>query len=130
MAILISLYIWSFLVITLLPLFVVYSAVWILVWPFDRYKTVTHYFTALWAQLYLTINPGWTLAIVPIILQGASDALPKKGLLFKVRQRFTIRVLDEISADTVTRMELSPLIAHTWTLMDDCIRHIKPRLQE
>jgi len=247
MSILISVYIWSFLVLTLLPLFIAYAVIWILVWPIDKNKTVTHYFTALWARLYLTINPGWTLfienreklnravpcilvsnhqsiidialllqlcikfrwvskieltvvpvlgwvirmnkhivvrrgdkqsvvlmaeackrslaegipvfmfpegtrsangklgafkegafilakeagvAIVPIILDGASDALPKKGFLFKVHQRFTIRVLDEISPDTVSGLELAPLMVHTWNLMDESIRNLNPNLQQ
>jgi 1-acyl-sn-glycerol-3-phosphate acyltransferase len=213
----------------------VYAVIWILVLPFDRYKTITHFYTAIWARLYLSINPGWSVVIenreklspsapvilvsnhqsildialllqlrikfrwvskielmevpvlgwvirmnrhivvrrgdrqsvvnmaeacrsslaegipvfmfpegtrsvdgnlqpfkdgafilaketgmpiLPVILLGASRALPKKGLIFRGKQQFIIRVLDEIPADTVRLLELEPLIAHTWNIMD------------
>jgi 1-acyl-sn-glycerol-3-phosphate acyltransferase len=60
---LISLLIWSFILFTLLPLFILYMIIWILLIPFDPKKNTTHFFTTIWTRLYLTFNPGWNLRI-------------------------------------------------------------------
>ncbi len=230
----VSLYIWVFIVITILPLFLLYIVIWILVYPFDRKKKITHYYTVVWTRVYLTINPGWKIRvedrqkinrskhyilvsnhqsiidialllqlrinfrwiskielarfpfvgwviwmndhivvrrgdkqsvvkmaeackkslsqgvsvfmfpegtrtrngaiqefkegafilardtripILPIVLDGANNALPKQGFWFRVNQVFTVRVLDEISTDTIKEFELPHLINHVRTVM-------------
>ena len=242
---LISLYIWAFIVVTLVPLFLLFCILWLLAFPFDRKNVVTHGYTTLWTRLYLTINPGWeirvenrervgndntyilvsnhqsiidialllqlrinfkwvskielarapfvgwviqmnnhilvrrgdkqsvakmaeackkTLAdgisvfmfpegtragngelqsfkegafilakdnrvpILPIVIDGPSKALPRKAFWFSMYQTFTVRVLDEIPADTIERSEISHLIEHTRDLMAaelDIIRNPK-----
>jgi len=225
----VSLYIWIFIVITIFPLFLLYFVIWILVFPFDRKKKTTHYFTVLWTRVYLTINPGWKIRvenrqkidrskhyimvsnhqsiidialllqlrinfrwiskielakfpfvgwviwmndhivvrrgdkqsvvkmaesckrslsqgisvfmfpegtrtrngniqefkegafilardtgvpILPIVLDGASSALPNKGFWFRANQVFSVRVLDEIPASAIKEFDLQHLIDH------------------
>ena len=226
---LISLYIWTFMLVTILPLFLLYCIIWLVVLPFDRKKLVTHCFTIGWTRLYLAINPGWRIQIegmdridkmkhyilisnhqsiidialllqlrvnfkwvskielagfpfvgwviwmndhilvrrgdkqsvvqmseackrslsegfsifmfpegtrtsdgeikpfkegafvmakdngipiLPVVLDGASKALPRKGFWFKAGQLFTIKVLDAIPAETVNELDLQELIHH------------------
>jgi 1-acyl-sn-glycerol-3-phosphate acyltransferase len=243
---LISVYIWIFIFVSIIPLFLIYFVIWGLCFPFDRNKRVSHYFMVLWTRLYLTINPFWKIRInhlerigkskkyilvsnhqsiidialllqlkfnfkwvskieldsvpfvgwviwlnnhilvrrgdkesvmkmaeackstldggisifmfpegtrtgngelqpfkegafilasdnqvpiLPVILDGSSKALPRKGFWFKVRQTFTISVLDEISIDTVAGFEVSQLVEHTRDLMArelEAIRTINP----
>jgi 1-acyl-sn-glycerol-3-phosphate acyltransferase len=240
--VLISAYIWGFFLITLIPLFLIYSTLWIVSRPFDRYGKITHYYTAGWAGLYLRINPwwritiedkekiplgipfvfianhqslldiallyqlyqpfkwiskpemfrtpviGWVLSmdrhimvrkgdkesilkmaeacrkslktgipvfmfpegtrsrdgilgpfregafilardtgvpIVPVILLGASDALPKKGLIFKGRQHFSIRILDIILPETINRLSSGALADFTHCIMADEMKRMQ-----
>jgi 1-acyl-sn-glycerol-3-phosphate acyltransferase len=227
---LISIYIWTFILVTILPLFVLYGVLWVLMVPFDRKKQVTHGYTVLWTRLYLTINPGWkirvegrekidssqpyiivsnhqsiidialllqlrinfkwvskvelarfpfvgwviwlndhilvrrgdkqsvvhmaeackknlysgvsvfmfpegtrtrsgdiqvfkegafilakdtSVAILPIVLDGASRALPKRGFWFRVNQVFTIRVMEAITSDTIKQLDHFQLLEYT-----------------
>jgi|WetSurMetagenome_2_1015567.scaffolds.fasta_scaffold75291_2 1-acyl-sn-glycerol-3-phosphate acyltransferase len=238
---LISIYIWSFLVVSLLPLFLVYLIIWLLVLPFDSRRIVTHYYTKFWARLYLLINPWWTLTIdnremadrskpvilvsnhqsimdialllqlnvqfrwvckvelvlipvvgwvirmnrhilvrrgdrqsvydmaeackrslsegisvymfpegtrtmygdlgpfkdgafilaketgteiMPVIIDGASVALPKKGLLFRGRQHFRIRVLKKIPGEVIQALSLEQLVKHTRDTMANGIKQL------
>ncbi len=57
------------------------------------------------------------IPILPIVLDGANNALPKQGFWFRVNQVFTVRVLDEISTDTIKEFELPHLINHVRTVM-------------
>jgi 1-acyl-sn-glycerol-3-phosphate acyltransferase len=243
---LISIYIWTFIIFSIFPLFLLYFIIWILVLPFDPGKTITHYYTALWTRLYLTINPGWKIhienrekinsrrhyiivanhqsiidialllqlrlnfkwvskkelamfpfvgwviwmnnhilvrrgdkqsvvqmaeacktslsagisilmfpegtrtgtgelkefkdgafilakdnnvPILPVVLDGASDALPRKGFWFRVNQTFRVTVLDEISPETINRLDLAQLLDHTRNHMADELKKMRmPRL--
>ena len=239
---LISVFIWSFIVLTILPLFLLYFIIWVLVFPFDRKKMITHYFTILWTRVYLTVNPGWRIRlenlekidrskhyilvsnhqsiidialllqlrinfrwiskielakfpfvgwviwmndhivvrrgdkqsvvkmaeackrsfsqgvsiimfpegtrtrngeiqefregafilakdtgvpIMPIVLEGAGSALPRKGFWFRVKQVFTVRVLDEIPVNTITRLNLQQLIDYVRNEMILELRQIR-----
>jgi 1-acyl-sn-glycerol-3-phosphate acyltransferase len=51
--------------------------------------------------------------ILPIVLEGASRALPRKGFWFRVNQTFIVSVLDEISSETVKQLDLVQLVDHT-----------------
>jgi 1-acyl-sn-glycerol-3-phosphate acyltransferase len=227
---LVSLYIWSFILVSLTPLFALYMLIWLIVFPFDRKHAVTQYYTILWTRLYLTCNPGWRLKvegrknigpgrnyifvsnhqsvidiallmqlnvnfrwvskielsrvpfvgwvirmnghilvrrgdkrsvtlmaescsdilkkgisvfifpegtrtsdgniqsfkegafilaktvhvpIVPVVIDGAGDALPRHGFWFQARQTFTVRILDEITVETVQSLDLTELISMT-----------------
>ena len=231
---LISLYIWGFLCITIIPLFLLFAFIWIVLFPFDHNKIVTHHYTALWARLYLAVNPWWKISIenkqkirrntpyilisnhqsildvalllqlyirfrwvskielvgvpvlgwvirmnkhivvrrgdkqsivqmaqackrslsegisifmfpegtrsedgtlkpfkdgafilakengvtiLPVLLDGASTALPRKSFFFRGRQHFRINVLDEITNETISKFTLEELIGHTWEIM-------------
>jgi len=67
-----TVYLWSALLITILPCFFLYSLVWIITMPFDRRRIIPHYATCLWAALYFAMAPGWKLDI-----EGKEDI--KKG---------------------------------------------------
>lgn len=239
---LVSLFIWSFIGLTLLPFFIFYLFVWIVSFPFDRKNAFSHYFTMLWTRLYLTFNPGWKLRvenrdkinrkkaciiisnhqsiidvalllqlnmnfrwvskielasvpfvgwviwmnnhilvrrgdkqsitnmaeacqkaisrgipvfmfpegtrtgngqilpfkegafilarendvpILPVVIDGTGDALPRHGFLFKVNQTFTIRVLDEISSETIETMEIPQLMDYTRIKMVDALNDLR-----
>jgi 1-acyl-sn-glycerol-3-phosphate acyltransferase len=238
---LVSIYIWGFLFITIIPMFIIYALIWIISYPFDPNKILTHYYTSLWAGLYLAINPGWKISIegkqninhmkphifisnhqslldvallfqlyikfkwvskielvkipvlgwvirmskhiivrrgdkesiiqmaeackkslsegisififpegtrsedgklrpfkdgafilaketgvsiLPVFLHGASTALPKKSFIFKGRQHIRIRVLEEITKDTINKLSLEELITHTWRIMSESLEQI------
>lgn len=240
--VLVSVYIWGFFLLSLIPLFLMYSTLWVVSRPFNRHGRVTHYYTAGWAGLYLGINPWWRITIedkvkipqgipvvfvanhqslmdiallyqlylpfkwvskpemfrtpiigwvlrmdrhimvrkgdkesvlkmaetckktlkkgtsifmfpegtrsrdgvlgpfregafilardagvpiVPVILQGASDALPKKGLLFKRRQHFTIRVLDVILPETINSISSGALADFTRSIMAEAMKRVQ-----
>ncbi|HLO61266.1 MAG TPA: lysophospholipid acyltransferase family protein [Bacteroidales bacterium] len=236
---LISLYIWTFILATLTPLFALYVIIWLVVYPFDRKHAVTQFYTMLWTRLYLTCNPGWHLKvegrknighgrnyifvanhqsvidiallnqlnvnfrwvskielsrvpfvgwvirmnghilvkrgdklsvvmmaescidvlkkgisvfmfpegtrssdgniqpfkegafilaksvdvpIIPVVIDGAGEALPRHGFWFQPRQTFTVRILEEIPVETVQCLELNELINLT---SDRMIRELK-----
>jgi 1-acyl-sn-glycerol-3-phosphate acyltransferase len=239
---LISVYIWAFILISMMPLFLLYFILWGLCFPFDREKAVTHYYTFLWTRLYLIINPFWgirlknaekinrakkyilisnhqslidialllqlkvnfkwvskielakvpfvgwviwlndhilvrrgdkqsvvqmaeackrtltsgtsifmfpegtrtgngdlqpfkegafilardnDIPILPIVLDGSGQALPRKGFWFRVKQTFTVSVLDEISTETLTSLNLPQLVAHTRNKMEQELVNIR-----
>ena len=239
---LISLYIWLFIVFSMVPLFVLFCVLWLLVFPFDRNNKVTHYYTMLWTRLYLSINPGWKVQvenrekldggktfvlisnhqsiidialllqlninfkwvskmelarvpfvgwviwlnnhilvrrgdkqsvalmaetckitldggvsvfmfpegtrtgngelqafkegafilakdnrvpIQPVVIDGASRALPRKGFWFRNSQTFTVRVLDKIPTEKVMQTEVAGLIEYTRDLMTEALENIR-----
>lgn len=240
--ILVSLYIWSFIGLSLFPFFILYLVVWIVAFPFDRKNAISHYFVMLWTRLYLTFNPGWRLnvenrdkinrmktfiiisnhqsiidvalllqlnmnfkwvskielasvpfvgwviwmnnhilvrrgdkqsithmaeacqkaisrgipvfmfpegtrtangqilpfkegafilardnavPILPVVIDGSGDALPRHGFLFKINQTFTVRVLDEISSETVEILETAKLMETTRIKMIEALHDIR-----
>jgi 1-acyl-sn-glycerol-3-phosphate acyltransferase len=230
----VSVYIWAFILASILPLFLIYFVLWLICLPFDRKKTITHGYTILWTRLYLTINPFWKIRLknpqrinrdrkyilisnhqsiidialllqlrinfkwvskmelahvpivgwviwlndhilvrrgdkqsvtqmaetckrtlnegtsvfmfpegtrtangelqlfkegafilarnnvvhmLPVVLDGASSALPRRGFWFRVRQTFTVSVLDEIPEQQILAMEIPDLMEYTRQLM-------------
>jgi 1-acyl-sn-glycerol-3-phosphate acyltransferase len=94
---LVSFYIWGFLIITIIPIFLLYTFIWIVAYPFDPKKTITHYYTSLWAGLYLAINPGWKISIenkqninphVPYIFVSNHQSLLDIALLSQLYIKF------------------------------------------
>jgi len=241
-SLIVSLYIWIFIGSTILPLFLLYLVIWILTWPFDPKKIITHYYTVLWSRLYLIINPGWRIhvenrekidiskpyilvsnhqsiidialllqlrinfkwvskvelarlpfigwviwmndhivvrrgdkrsviqmseackkalsegisvlmfpegtrtrtgelqvfkegafilaknslvPILPVVLNGAGKALPRKGFWFGVNQVFTVRILDEIPAKIINRFDLQQLIDYTKEIMSKELEELR-----
>ncbi|MFO7370706.1 MAG: lysophospholipid acyltransferase family protein [Bacteroidales bacterium] len=244
---LVSVYIWAFILASILPLFLVYFVLWVICLPFDRKKAVTHGFTVLWTRLYLTINPFWKIRlknphrinpagkyilisnhqsvidialllqlrinfkwvskmelahvpivgwviwlndhilvrrgdkhsvtrmaeackralhegtsvfmfpegtrtgngelqpfkegafilardnvvpILPVVLDGASRALPRKGFWFRVRQTFTVSVLNEITEQQVMAMEIPDLMDYTRQLMRQELKVLRTEHEE
>jgi 1-acyl-sn-glycerol-3-phosphate acyltransferase len=81
----------------MLPLFIFYMMIWMLVFPFDRNKTVTQFFMVLWTRLYLTCNPGWKLRIEnrnrivrnkKVILVSNHQSIIDIALLLQLRTNF------------------------------------------
>ncbi len=56
-------FLWTFVVVTALPVFTLYLLIWLLAAPWDRDRTVAHYFCAVWAGMYIAVNPAWKLTI-------------------------------------------------------------------
>jgi 1-acyl-sn-glycerol-3-phosphate acyltransferase len=48
--------------------------------------------------------------LLPIVLEGTGDALPKRGFVLQGRHEIRIRVLDEIAHDTFATLELETLV--------------------
>ena len=48
--------------------------------------------------------------LLPIVLEGTGDALPKRGFVLQGRHEIRIRVLDEISPETFATLELEALV--------------------
>jgi 1-acyl-sn-glycerol-3-phosphate acyltransferase len=240
---LISLWIWSFFGITIVPLFFIFLISWVILFPVDPRRIVSHYFIIIWARIYLSINPWWKVTvenrkaidlsrpvifvsnhqsildtalllqlnipfrwvckvelvripvigwiirmnkhivvrrgdkqsvlrmadackksldggisvfmfpegtrtgnghmgpfkegafilardtgydIVPVILDGASEALPKKSFVFSDRKHFTVRILEKIPFSLIRELDLEQLIAFTRTRMEDGLRQLHP----
>lgn len=51
--------------------------------------------------------------ILPVVLDGASKALPRKGFWFRANQIFTVRVLEVITSDTVNSLDINQLVDYT-----------------
>lgn len=238
----VSLYIWLFIVFSIVPLFVVYFLLWVLTRLFDKRQAVVHYYAMIWSRLYLLVNPGWKIrvenrdriekgktyilisnhqsiidialllqlnvnfrwvskielarvpvvgwvlwlnnhimvrrgdklsvvqmaeacrkviasgvsvcvfpegtrsvngnlqpfkegafilakdnntTILPVVIDGASEALPRNAFWFKVRQTFTVRVLDEIPVEDIRHTSADSLASHASQLMTDELQHIR-----
>jgi len=65
------------------------------------------------------------IPVIPIVLDGTSNALPKRGFWFRVKQICTVRVLDEIPADTINRLDLEQLIDHTRNKMIEALEKMR-----
>lgn len=239
---LISLYIWLFIVFSIVPLFAVYFTLWILTRLFDRRQVVVHYYAMIWSRIYLLVNPGWKIRIenrermekdkayilisnhqsiidialllqlnvnfrwvskielarvpivgwvlwlnnhimvrrgdkisvvqmadacrkviasgvsvcifpegtrsvngnlqpfkegafilakdnntpiLPVVLDGANKALPRNAFWFKVRQTFTVRVLEEIPVEEINRTSTVSMASYASQLMAEELRRIR-----
>jgi len=61
-------------------------------------------------------------AILPIVITGTADALPKRGFVLQGRHPVRIRVLDPIPPDSFADMSVEQLTAHVQDLIADEIR--------
>ncbi len=62
-SVIITLFVWAVLLLTAIPLFIVYLIIWMITLPFDPCRIICHYFVAYWSGLYILINPWWKLTI-------------------------------------------------------------------
>jgi 1-acyl-sn-glycerol-3-phosphate acyltransferase len=62
-SVIITLFVWIVLLLTILPLFLLYFVVWLITLPFDFRRIICHYFVACWSGFYIFINPWWKLTI-------------------------------------------------------------------
>lgn len=112
---LVSVYIWSVIVLTTPVLFLLYMIIWFLAFPFDRNHVVSHYFTFLWTRIYLTCNPEWKLHIVnrkridpakTYILVSNHQSIIDIALLLQLRINFK----------WVSKIELAPIPFVGWVI--------------
>jgi len=59
---LVSAYVWSFFLITALPLFLVFCLVWLVTLSIDPKRIAVQRYTGWWTRMYLFFNPGWTVS--------------------------------------------------------------------
>ncbi len=59
----ISIYIWSFFLLTIILFFPFIFIFWILIFPLDKDHINFHFFTARLANIYIVVNPWWKLSI-------------------------------------------------------------------
>jgi 1-acyl-sn-glycerol-3-phosphate acyltransferase len=63
MHLLFSILFWTYLAASSIALFFVALVIWLVTLPFDRNRTVLHYFTSFWAYHYVWLNPMWSVRI-------------------------------------------------------------------
>jgi 1-acyl-sn-glycerol-3-phosphate acyltransferase len=64
--------------------------------------------------------------ILPIVILGTADALPKRGFVLQGRHPIRIRVLDPIPYERVADMSADELTAHVRDVMASEIGQAKP----
>ncbi len=62
-SILVNLYLWIFVLVTIILIFPLYLATWTLTVLFDKKRIIVHYLTCLWGSLYTWANPWWRVRI-------------------------------------------------------------------
>jgi 1-acyl-sn-glycerol-3-phosphate acyltransferase len=65
------------------------------------------------------------VSILPVILDGSGNALPGKGFWFSLDQVFTLRVLDEITTETIHALNHEELKEHTHQIMSEELINIR-----
>lgn len=63
--------------------------------------------------------------ILPIVIEGSQNALPKKGVMLKGVHHITIKVLDEISSETYESMSVEELAQFTRKKITDELVEIR-----
>ena len=66
-------------------------------------------------------------AILPIVVQGTSAALPKRGLVLQGRHRITVRVLDEVPAASFADETVEELSDRVRTVIGQELERIQKR---
>lgn len=59
------------------------------------------------------------IPIIPIVLRGTSDALPKRGFVLQGKHAISVTVLPEVPVETVRALDADELTAHVRGLMAD-----------
>ncbi len=63
--------------------------------------------------------------IVPVIIDGTFEALPKTGLVLRPNQYFVVNILNEIDISNYSKSDLEELKKHTWQLMNENLKKIR-----
>ncbi len=63
--------------------------------------------------------------IIPIVIDGTGEALPKKGFVFKGQHNITVNVLDEISVEGLEDKDVKSLISKVKGLMEEELQSIR-----
>jgi 1-acyl-sn-glycerol-3-phosphate acyltransferase len=63
-----------------------------------------------------TLAQGSGCAILPIVVQGTADALPKRGFVLQGRHPISVRVLDEIPHDKLMGRPVEEVTDEIWRL--------------
>ncbi|WP_028972819.1 lysophospholipid acyltransferase family protein [Spirochaeta cellobiosiphila] len=71
------------------------------------------------------IAKKYRVGVQPIVLDGAYQAIPKKGLMMNHKQRINIRVLPPISAETVGQLRVKDLSIKIKEDMDSNLKEIR-----
>ena len=71
--VLLSLFGWTYFLVSSAVLFPIALLIWLVTLPFDRNLVVLHLFTCWWAAMYIWMHPGWRLRI------EGREKLPWKG---------------------------------------------------
>jgi 1-acyl-sn-glycerol-3-phosphate acyltransferase len=64
--------------------------------------------------------------ILPIVLEGTSDLLPKHGLMFKTKNTIKVKILDPIPFELFQNMTAKELAEKTKSLMVNQLQQLKP----
>ncbi len=65
--------------------------------------------------------------ILPVVVQGTADALPKRGFVLRGRHRIRITVLDELPYETFADHSVEELTNHVRSLIADHLSRTNPR---
>lgn len=103
---LVSAYVWSFLLITTLPQFFVFSMFWMDPLSFDPKRIALQRATGWWTRLCLFINPDWTLSFKglqhtcrqPVILVANHQSILDIALMLQLKLPFRWGTKTELSA--------------------------------
>ncbi|MDP4207353.1 MAG: lysophospholipid acyltransferase family protein [Bacteroidota bacterium] len=63
--------------------------------------------------------------ILPIVLNGSSDALPKKGFILKKKQTIHVKILDPVSYESFAKNSVHELSEKIYKLMNEEFKQIK-----
>ena len=63
--------------------------------------------------------------IIPIVIDGTGEALPRKGFVLKGRHNITVNVLDEISVEGLGDKDVKSLISKVKGLMEEELQSIR-----
>ncbi|MDR1199883.1 MAG: 1-acyl-sn-glycerol-3-phosphate acyltransferase [Prevotellaceae bacterium] len=66
--------------------------------------------------------------ILPIVLDGTFAVLPKKGILIKIRHRFQLKILPEISVQEIESTRIKDMMLKVQTLITDEHKKIAPEV--
>lgn len=66
--------------------------------------------------------------ILPVVINGTYEAMPKKGMSLKIRQTFIVKVLPEISAEEIAATGIKELSAKVQQVITEEHKRIAPQL--
>ncbi len=68
------------------------------------------------------------VAILPVVINGTFEALPKKGIALKPKQTFYVKILPEITADEVSNTSVKEMTEKVYKLISEEHKKIAPQL--